>query len=117
MWEKREKQIDSVKITIPEMKLMGRVSDENGKVYLFESFLEKLIRSMGLNVENVSSWKNRSTEVDCPFCKKGILKLVRIVPRATGGPRQYPPEMLQLGYVYTFECSKCRRRFIGSLCK
>ncbi len=84
-----EKQIKAefAIITYP-IKQMGTFIPTK-TVLLFESFVKE---HLGGTISDSSfslhfSDKKRLTKVGCPFCKKGVLELIRVKPRYGGEPK------------------------------
>jgi len=90
-------------------------AEEPHKVFLHESFLEEKLKASGSNLGGFSG--GTVTNVGCPFCKKGSLKLEKIQPHYAGNPRVGIPSIMHhVGNSYEFVCSnsKCDGRFSGS---
>ena len=56
------------------------------------------------------------TDVECPFCKEGRLKVLSVQPVYSGGARSVPVTQQHVGNQYAFVCSndKCDGRFFGT---
>ena len=87
---------------------MGTLIDTK-TIMLNGSFLEDVLMRTPLKV-------GKATEVICPFCKRGNLKLNRIEPQYSGGPSPTPTTLHRTGDTYEFSCSglDCAGRFSGT---
>lgn len=92
---------------------MGRLISPN-TIYLFESFMRKKLRLWGL-LDTTLSDEEKTTEVSCPFCQQGFLKLNKVKPEYNGGPGSAPTVKHHVGNRYEYLCSnpKCDGKFLG----
>lgn len=83
-------------------------------IYLHPSFVgNKLGGGSLVLLEEVG----RGTNIGCPFCREGRLKLAAVTPEYSGGPRSFPPStMHHVGNKYEYRCSnpECEGRFVGT---
>ena len=97
-------------------KKMGYVcSLEPGKaIYLNSSFISKELGLGGMgNIDNISLGKN--TEVFCPFCNNGHIRLKSITPLYSSGSANMGPRY-HVGNYYEFDCSaEYGAIFLGSI--
>ena len=90
-------------------KEMGAVAPpEIGKfISLDSSFISNEL------IKGVSPGKN--TDVCCPFCKKGYLRLIKVEPIYSSGSDPYGPKYY-VGDSYKYDCSAgCGARFSGKV--
>ena len=92
--------------------LMGK--DYPHMIYLFSSFIGQ---ELGMGNKFLDERKiNTITNVCCPFCDTGSLKLSRVKANYSGGANPLPPTKHHVGNSYEFRCSneECDARFFGS---
>lgn len=94
---------------------MGRLISPN-TIYLFESFMEEKLRVSGGLLASLLSEEEKTTDVGCPFCQEGFLKLTKVKPQYSGGLSKVPTTKHHVGNEYEYVCSnpKCDGRFVGS---
>ncbi len=86
---------------------MGRLG-VGKSIFLSEEVLRNYLRVRPSDAEKDIG---KMTKVLCPFCEKGVLKLVSVVPEYSISL----PQMYHVGNSYTYECSKeCGGIFSGS---
>jgi len=95
------------------VKEMGTLMSPH-TIFLFGSFIQEKLK--GSMLDAVSFDEEKITKVGCPFCKDGFLKLVKVEPQYSGGPRRVPSVMHHVGNRYEYVCSnpKCDGRFVGT---
>lgn len=96
---------------------MGRVFGHT--IVLFESFVREELKERGLfdNPSWLSSLeeKEKIRNVRCPFCEKGLLKLVKVEPIYQEGIAKIPQTKQHVGNRYEYACTnpKCDGVFKG----
>ena len=90
---------------------MGVLLRPHKMIHLFELFIRE---KMGASSLDEFSPEKVITEVGCPFCKKGLLKLTGIEPKYSGGIP--PPMPRHVGNFYKYDCSnqKYGGKFFGT---
>jgi len=88
--------------------------DCGNKIRLNSSFMKKELGLGGMDDNSLFS-PGQITEVLCPFCKQGSLKLKRIAPAYSDGGYGFGT-VYHIGNDYEFECSAgCGADFFGNI--
>ena len=92
---------------------MGTLLSPN-TIFLFESFIRDKLKGNMLDIDSLG--EEKTTKVGCPFCKDGLLKLVKVEPKYSGGPRRVLSVMHHVGNKYEYICSNpdCAGKFVGT---
>ena len=94
---------------------MGRVFGHT--IYLSEKFIREVLKEKGIWKEGLEflDEKKKIRSVHCPFCKKGLLKLVKVEPIYQGGIAKIPQTKQHVGCHYEYVCTnpKCDGVFKG----
>lgn len=88
-------------------------------VHLSESFLRDKLRVSGWLDERrlLRKEPEEVTNIGCPFCRKGSLKLIMVEPVYSGGLSPTPSSMRHVANKYEYVCStdECDGRFSGTV--
>ncbi|MBU2540105.1 hypothetical protein KJ786_03015 [Patescibacteria group bacterium] len=94
-----------------EMGMVSPFGNRSKSIILYKDFLIKEL-DMGDPCDDRSVGK--VTEVFCPFCNKGHIRLTKIEPIFSRGARSYG-NLKHVGNIYEFDCSEnCGAYFSGS---
>jgi hypothetical protein len=96
------------------MDKIGKVIGEK-HVFIWDSFIKDILH-LGTLFDYHVIRSEKQTNIECPFCKEGILTLESIEPDYSGGMSSFPSRVLHhTGNSYTLICSKkeCSARFFG----
>ncbi len=96
-----------------DVKEMGKLTSPNS-IYLYNSFIRDKLNPGILNTEPKK--EGEITNIGCPFCKNGFLKLSTVKPKYSGGLRGGVAHTLHhTGNWYEYVCSNpnCNGRFAG----
>jgi len=115
MAEEQEKQAEmefSYRYSVEEM---GTLVQGTKTISLFSSFIKDKLSGSLIDTEPIFREGRRIIKVECPFCKKGFLKLKEVRPHYGGGLGGSPRKMHHTGNEYEYVCSNpdCAGRFIG----
>ena len=102
------KQVDVEPRLICPLEKMGRLIYDK-TIILKESFLTDVLMAASLQV-------GKATNVVCPFCQKGFLKLNQMEPIYSGGVHPRPAIKEHTGDTYEFICTgeDCKGKFEGT---
>ncbi len=80
-------------------------------MYLFPSFISE----KGLPVSRLFDGIGQLSNVTCPFCKNGVLRLAKIEPIYSGGANPNPSTLHHVGNKLEYDCSNpvCDAIFSG----
>ena len=81
-------------------------------IYLFPSFISE----KGLSVSRLFDGIGQLSNVTCPFCKNGVLRLAKIEPIYSGGANPHPSTLHHVGNKLEYDCSNtvCDATFSGN---
>ena len=98
-----------------DVKEMGIPGYGGKEIYLFDSFLRDKLGASQLDADPIFRKKD-PTQVGCPFCKTGFLKLEMVKPNYSGAPGRVPRELYHSGNSYRYICSNdnCKAIFYGN---
>lgn len=84
-------------------------------IFLFDSLIQKKLRPCSLEIFPTLSEKEKITNIGCPFCEKGFLKLSKIEPKYSGGLGRVSSTQYHVGNNYEWVCSnpECDGKFLG----
>ncbi|MFC1630016.1 LexA family protein [Patescibacteria group bacterium] len=93
-----------------------RIPDAN-MISLWDGFLRDVLSASMIDAEFFLGEREHMefTGVGCPFCKKGLLKLVDVKPQYGGGMKRVPATQRHIANKYTYVCSSedCDGEFSG----
>lgn len=83
-------------------------------VSLFDSFLRDKLDVSNLDAA-LAKYEKGDTNIGCPLCKNGTLKLVEIEPVYSGGMARVPSTKHHVANNYEYRCSneECSTLFLG----
>jgi len=95
-----------------EPKEMGVVSGK--EIFLTNSFLRDKLRAGFTDAGVIQKGNRRLTHIGCPFCRKGILELIKVEPIYGGGLGNPPRRKEHIGNHYEYKClADCGAYFSG----
>jgi len=95
-----------------DVKEMGMLFYPNS-IYLYNSFIRDKLNPGTLDTELRK--EGEITNIGCPFCKNGFLKLITVKPRYSGGLGRVARTQHHTGNWYEYVCSNpdCSGKFSG----
>jgi len=98
---------------VPKREEMGAFDDERKFVFLSEKFISEKLNPQ--QTYQNSTPNEPPTNVICPFCREGRLKLKTVEPRYSGGPNNFVSKKDHVGNDYEYGCTQCEASFKGSV--
>lgn len=113
--KKMERLLKEKKPQKPVLFPLEEMGVEIGKkhIFLWNGFMPKSLQVCQLDATFFKEAK--LTNVTCPYCKKGLLRLEEVKPVYSGGMHPVPPIMRHTGNEYSYICSnqECNAHFFG----